>query len=243
MIEIYQKLSPVDILAFGVHPDDVELSCSATLLKHIDLGYKVGVVDLTKGELGSRGSAKIRMKEAANAAEILGVSFRANLEMRDGFFENNEINLRKIIKVIRQTKPKIILANALDDRHADHGRAAKLVADAFFYSGLRRIRTGQIAEYRAERLYHYIQDKHLTPDICVDVSGYWEKKQQSILAFSTQFFTGEETDQPATPISSKAFMEFIESKMRVFGRSIGVDMAEGFNANRTVGADDLVKLI
>lgn len=243
MIEIYGNLCQVDILAFGVHPDDVELSCSATLLKHIDLGYSVGVIDLTKGELGSRGSAQIRMQEASRAAEILGISFRANLEMRDGFFENNEVNLRKVIKVIRQTKPIIILANALDDRHSDHGRAAKLVADAFFYSGLRKINTDNLLEYRAERLYHYIQDKHLTPDVCVEVSEYWEKKKQAILAFSTQFFTGEDLSEPKTPISTEDFMQFIEAKMRVFGRSIGVDLAEGFNANRTIGTTDLVKLL
>lgn len=243
MIKVFGEICDVDILAFGVHPDDIELSCSATLMKHIDIGYTVGIVDLTKGELGTRGNASIRMEESAQAAQILGVSFRVNLEMRDGFFLKDERHLKNVIKVIRLTKPVIILANALDDRHPDHGKAADLVADAFFYSGLRRIVIGQTEAYRADRLYHYIQDKQLEPDLCVDVTGYWERKQSSILAFGTQFYNGNNSDEPKTPISSEAFMNFIEAKMRVFGRSIGVDYAEGFNTNKTIGSNNLMTLL
>ena len=240
---IYGSICKVDILAIGVHPDDVELACSATLAKHISLGLRVGIVDLTKGELGTRGSASIRMEEAAASSEILGVDFRVNLEMRDGFFERDQKNLLKLIRIIRMVQPKIILANSLDDRHPDHGRAAALVADAFFYSGLRRIVCDDLEPYRADNLYHYIQDKNLTPDICVDVTGFTEIKKKSIQAFSTQFYTGSQyTNEPQTPISSQAFMEFLDAKMRVFGRSIGVEFAEGYNVNRTVGIDNFMTL-
>lgn len=244
MITIYGEIKPIDVLAIGVHPDDVELACSATVAKLIHQGYTVGIADLTKGELGSRGSASIRMKEATAAAEILHVDFRVNLEMRDGFFQRDELNLMKVIRMIRLSAPKMILANSIEDRHPDHGRAAKLVADAFFYSGLRRIECDGLAEHRADRLYHYIQDKNLTPDFCVDVTGYEQIKKKAILAFGTQFYkASDDSDEPQTPISSASFMDFLDAKMRVFGRSIGVEYAEGFNVNRVVGVDDLMSLI
>lgn len=244
MITIYKEVKQVDILAIGVHPDDVELSCAGTLMSHIALGHTAGIVDLTKGELGTRGSATIRMSEASAAAEILGVDFRVNLEMRDGFFSHDERHMLRVAEIIRQTRPRIVLANAITDRHPDHGRAAALVRDAFFYAGLRRIDIAGTTAYRPQALYHYIQDRHLTPDLCVDVTGYEDRKRQAIEAFATQFFTGgDQSGEPQTPISSSDFMESVFAKMRVFGRSIGVPYAEGYNADRTVGATDLLSLI
>ncbi len=242
MKSVYKELGQVDILAFGVHPDDLELSCAGTILKHKSLGCKIGIVDLTQGELGSRGSAKVRLKESRIAAEILDVDFRVNLEMFDGSFVVDQRHIHRIAKVIRITKPKIILANAIEDRHPDHGRAARLVAESFFYSGLRKITIDSTEAYRADVLYHYIQDKNLMPDFCVDVSEHVEQKFQSIYAYSTQFNV-QEGDGPQTPISSETFMDFIDAKMRVLGRSINVTHAEGFNINRTLGVGDLRSLI
>ncbi len=239
---VYGQLFEVDILAIGVHPDDIELSCAGTLLSHKAKGMTVGVADLTQGELGSRGSAHIRLKESAKAAEILGLDFRVNLRMKDGYFKNDERHMLRVAKLIRQCKPKIILANAIDDRHPDHGRASELVRQAFFYSGLRRINIDGTAPYRAKALYHYIQDKHLTPDFCIDVGGYVDTKFKAIKAFDTQFNV-DENESVHTPVSSKSFIDFIDSKMRVFGRSIGVDYAEGFNAHRTIGTDNLTNLL
>ena len=241
MIEVYGSSREIDILAIGVHPDDIELSCAGTILKHIDLGYRIGLADLTQGELGSRGSATIRLNESRDAAEILGVDFRVNLGMRDGFFTLDERHKLRIVELIRRCRPKIILANALDDRHPDHGRAATLVRDAFFYSGLRRITTGGLSHYRADALYHYIQDEHLVPDFCVDVTGYTDKKFKAIEAYATQFNVAK-NESIQTPISSKSFTQFLDAKMRVYGRSLGVSHAEGFNAHRTVGVNDLVSL-
>lgn len=235
----------VDILAIGIHPDDVELSCAGTLLKHIAAGYSVGIIDLTKGELGTRGSGELRLKEAANAAKILGVQFREILGMEDGFFKNDKINLLLLVEKIRQHRPKIVLCNAVSDRHPDHGRASQMVSEACFYSGLAKIETVFGKEFQSPHrpvaVYHYIQDRQLSPDIVVDVTPFVDKKIESIMAFSSQFFDPE-SKEPATPISSPDFMELVKAKMRVFGRDIQVEFAEGFTVERTIGVDDLITL-
>ncbi|MFZ9028578.1 MAG: bacillithiol biosynthesis deacetylase BshB1 [Crocinitomicaceae bacterium] len=236
----------LDILAFAAHPDDVELSASGTVLKHIAAGKKVGVIDLTQGELGSRGTKETRKEEAAASSEILGLSVRHNLKIADGFFEINEDNKRLIIEQIRKYKPEIILANAVSDRHPDHGRAAKLVSEAAFLSGLVKIETtmeGVSQEpHRPKAIYHYIQDYYMKPDLVVDVTDYFEQKMKSILAFKTQFFDPN-SSEPETPISGKDFLDFIESRMRQFGRPIGAKYAEGFTVERYPGVDLLTDLI
>lgn len=236
----------IDILAIGVHPDDVELSCSGTLIKHVAMGKNVAVLDLTLGELGTRGSAELRTKEAMAAAKIQGLSFRKQLNLKDGFFEHNEQALRAIIEVIRYCKPEIVLCNAISDRHPDHGRSAKLEADACFYSGLMKIETtyeGKKQEaWRPKAVYHYIQDNYLEPDFVIDVSDHVEKKKEAIMAFSSQFYDPN-SKEPETPISNKFFMEAVEAKMILFGRSIGVRYAEGFTASRYLGIKNLFDLI
>lgn len=242
----------VDILAIGVHPDDVELSCSGTLLKHRALGKSVGLLDLTRGEMGSRGNATIREQEAALAAEMMGAVFRRNLAMPDCFATWSEENLRKIISVIRWCRPEIVLANAIDDRHPDHGRAAKLTADACFYSGLLKIETrweedGTPQEaWRPRAVYHYVQDKNLKPDFVVDISGFMDRKMELILAFRSQFYFPSENEyenEPQTPISGKDFLEFLKAKARTYARPIGVEFAEGFNVARTMGVNNLFDLV
>lgn len=230
----------VDILAFGAHPDDIELSCSGTILKHISLGKTVAICDLTQGELGSRGSAEIRLQEAEKARQIMAVDYRENLGLRDAFFEINEVSLLAIIKVIRKYKPEIVLANSLSDRHPDHGRAAQLVSRASFLSGLQKINTNQ-EKWRPRAIYHYIQDQNLKPDFVVDITEYIDQKIESILAYGTQFYNPEHKAQE-TPISSKQFLEFIKGKARTFGRDIQVDFAEGFNVGRTPGVNNLLDL-
>lgn len=236
----------VDILAIGIHPDDVELSCAGTLLKHIAAGYSAGIIDLSRGELGTRGTPELRLEEAEAAAKILGVKFRINLEMEDGFFRNDRVNLFKLIEKIREHRPKIVICNAVSDRHPDHGRAAQLVSEACFYSGLSKIETGfeksMQLPHRPQAVYHYIQDRHLKADIVVDVTPFLEKKMEAIMAFSSQFFDPE-SKEPATPISSPEFLEHVKAKMRVFGRDIQVEFAEGFTVERTIGVEDLVKLV
>ncbi len=241
----------VDILAIGVHPDDIELSASGTLLKHIEMGRTVGLLDLTRGELGTRGTAEIRDEEAAGAARKMGAQFRKNTRMADGFFTHSQENIEKIIEVVRWCRPEIVLANALDDRHPDHGRAAKLTADACYLSGLAKIQTvGENGEpqehWRPRALYHYIQDRNLKPDFVVDITPYFEKKMELILTFRSQFFlenTTEFKDELKTPISGKDFMDFMRSKNRSLGRSIQAEYAEGFNKSRIFGVNDLFDLI
>lgn len=240
----------VNILAVGVHPDDVELSCSGTLLKHMADGKTVGLLDLTRGELGTRGSAEIRDQEAAASARLMGAAFRKNLAMADGFFQYNPDNIKRIIQVIRSCQPDIVLANALSDRHPDHGRAAKLVADACFYSGLIKIPTysdeGTLQDkWRPKALYHYIQDHNLTPDFVVDISAHIEKKMELVRAFRSQFFVADAKEyekEPASPISSKAFMDFLIAKAQAYGREAGFEYAEGFNVSRVPGVVDLFDL-
>lgn len=236
----------VDILAFGAHPDDIELACAGTLLKHKDLGFTYGICDLTQGELGTRGSAELRLEEAENAKNILGAAFRVNLGLKDGFFEINEEAIKKVASVIRKYKPDIVLANAVSDRHPDHGRAAKLVSESCFYSGLVKISTAEDGieqfPWRPKAVYHYIQDRNLKSDFCVDITPYMEKKIEAILAFSSQFKT-DEKDGIQTPISGEQFYQFLYAKARAYGRDINVDFAEGFTVNRTIGVNNLYDLI
>ncbi len=237
----------LDILAIGVHPDDVELSCAGTLLRHIKNGKTVGLLDLTKGELGTRGSAELRTEEAMNAAEMMGAKVREQLDLADGFFAQNEADLRKIIRIIRRYQPEIVLCNSVEDRHPDHGRAAKMTADACFLAGLRRIETyendGQLQDsWRPKTVYHYIQDRALKPDFAVDISEFIDRKFELILAYKSQFFDPL-SNEPSTPISGQSFLDSIRGKDSVYGRYIGVNFAEGFIANRTVGVQDLFDLI
>ncbi len=236
----------LDILAIGVHPDDVELSCAGTLLKHIALGKKAGILDLTAGELGSRGTPELRRQEADAAAKILGVAIRDNLGQADGFFRNDKEHQIQIIQKIRFYQPEIILCNAVNDRHPDHGRAAALVSEACFYSGLRKIETfhnGQVQEvWRPKAVYHYLQDRYLKPDFLVDISPFLEKKLEAIRAFSSQFHNPD-SSEPQTPISSRQFLDFVVSRSRHNGRDILADYAEGFTVDRTPGVNNLFDLI
>ena len=235
----------LDILAFGAHPDDVELGCSGTIAKAVALGKKVGIIDLTRGELGTRGSAEIRDAEAADAAKILGVVVRENLGFRDGFFVNDEQHQLEIIKTIRKYKPDVVLCNAVQDRHIDHGKGARLVADACFLSGLRKIMTtvdGKEQEaWRPKNVYHYIQWQPLTPDFYVDITGYMDQKVDSIYAYKSQFFDPN-SKEPETPISSKNFIDSVVYRSRDYGRVAGVDHAEGFTTNKAILVDSLDQL-
>jgi bacillithiol biosynthesis deacetylase BshB1 len=236
----------LNILAFGAHPDDVEISCAGTILKHIDLGYSVGIIDLTGGELGTRGNKELRLQEASKANKLMGISIRENLNMRDGFFKNDEEHQLKIIQKIRQYQPDIILANAPTDRHNDHGRAAQLVKEAAFLSGLIKIKTtldGQAQQaWLPKAVYHYIQDYFLEPTFVVDISPYFQKKIEILKCYSSQFYNPN-SNEPETPISKKDFFDVIESKARILGRYINAEFAEGFIANRYIGVNDIVNLL
>lgn len=235
----------LDILAFGAHPDDIELGCGATIAKEISLGKKVGVVDLTQGELGTRGSAKIRAEEAKKAAEILGLHIRENLKFADGFFENNKENQLEIIKRIRKYKPEIVLCNAIDDRHIDHAKGSKLVSDACFLSGLRRIKTSFNGEkqtaWRPKKVYHYIQWKPITPHFVVDVSGFIDKKLKAVKAYSSQFYNPK-SKEPTSPITSKNFLDSVVYRAQDLGRLVEVEYAEGFTVERTISVNSLDNL-
>ena len=238
----------LDILVFGAHPDDAELGAGGTIAKEVSRGKKVGIVDLTRGELGTRGTAEIRDQEAAKAANILNIVVRENMEFADGFFINDKAHQLEIIKMVRKYRPEIVLCNAVDDRHIDHGKGSKLVSDACFLSGLTKIDTKMEGEdewqeaWRPKVVYHYIQWKNLTPDFAVDVSGFIEKKTEAILAYSSQFFDPN-SDEPETPISSKNFIDSVNYRARDLGRLIGVEYAEGFTVERFVGVDNLDDLI
>ncbi|MEM9919153.1 MAG: bacillithiol biosynthesis deacetylase BshB1 [Bacteroidota bacterium] len=236
----------LDILAITAHPDDVELSCCGTLLHQIDLGHTVGLVDLTRGELGTRGTPALREKEANEAARKMGAKIRINLGMPDGFFTHNKENLLKIARVIRQYQPDIVLANALSDRHPDHGKGAKLIADAAFIAGLSKVKTrdndGLLHErWRPRAIYHMIQDYTLKPDFVVDISPYIDKKMELILTFRSQFYDPDSSELDS-PISGKDFLDFIRARARTFGRPAGFEFAEGFNVQRTIGVKDLFDL-
>ena len=236
----------LDILAVGAHPDDVELSCSATLAKEIDRGKKVGILDLTRGELGTRGTAEIRDKESIDAAKILGVHVRENVGFADGFFTNDKEHQLEIIKILRKYKPEIVFCNAIDDRHIDHGRGSKLASDACFLSGLRRIETmmdGEIQEaWRPKQVFHYIQWKNIEPDVVVDVTGYMDKKMESVKAYKSQFFDPD-SDEPNTPISSNNFFDSVIYRARDLGRIINTEYAEGYTVERYVAVDSIFDLI
>ncbi len=236
----------LDILAFGAHPDDVELGCGGTIAKEISLGKKVGIIDLTRGELGTRGSVEIRNQEAADSAKILGVSVRENLDMRDCFFVNDESHQLKIIEMIRKYKPEIVLCNAIDDRHIDHGKGSKLVSDACFLSGLLKIETelnGQKQQaWRPKLVYHYIQWKNITPDFVVDITGFNEKRVEAILAYSSQFYNPN-SNEPETLIASKNFLESLNYRAQDLGRLIGTDYAEGFTVERYLAVNSLGDLM
>lgn len=237
----------IDILAIGAHPDDVELGCSATIAKEVANGKTVGIIDLTRGELGTRGTVRTREEEAANAAEILGVSVRVNMEFADAFFVNDKDHQMALIKMIRKYRPDVVLCNAIDDRHIDHGKASKLVSDACFLSGLLKIDTKDENEdtwqepWRPKQVYHYIQWKNLEPNFVVDVSGFMDKKMEAVLAYKTQFYD-KNSKEPETPISSKNFTDSIKYRARDLGRLIGVEYGEGFNVERYVAVDSLFDL-
>jgi bacillithiol biosynthesis deacetylase BshB1 len=236
----------LDILAFGAHPDDVELGCGGTIAKEVSLGKKVGIIDLTRGELGTRGTVATRNQESAKAAEILGVSVRENLNMRDGFFVNDEEHQMAVIRMIRKYKPEIVLCNAIDDRHIDHGKGSKLVSDACFLSGLRQIKTivDDIEQeaWRPKVVYHYLQWKNLEPDFVIDITGFNDKRVEAILAYSSQFYDPN-SKEPETPIATKNFRESLDYRPRDFGRLIGREYAEGFTVERYLGVNSLADLI
>jgi N-acetylglucosamine malate deacetylase 1 len=235
----------LDILAIGVHPDDVELSASGTLLRHIAQGKKVGLLDLTRGELGTRGNAQLRTIEAQASAQKMGAMVREQLDLADGFFQHTEANLLKIIQILRKYQPEIVLANAITDRHPDHGRAAKLVSEACFLSGLVKIETksaGKIqAPWRPKNSYHYIQDRALQADLVVDVTEYMDKKLELIFTFKSQFYDPN-SSEPMTPIASKDFIEYVRGRDSTYGRLMGVAYAEGFTVARAPGVNDLFDL-
>ena len=236
----------LDVLAFGAHPDDVELGCGGTIAKEISLGKKVGIVDLTRGELGTRGSAAIRDQEAANSATILGVSVRENLRFADGFFINDKKHQLEIVKMIRKYQPEIVLCNAIDDRHIDHPKGSNLVSDACFLSGLLKIETEiggvQQEKWRPKLVYHYIQWKNIEPDFVVNVTGFMDIKKESVLAYTSQFYDPT-SNEPETLITSKNFTESIDYRAKDLGRLIGVDYAEGFTSERYVAVEKLSELI
>lgn len=232
----------LDILAIGAHPDDVELGCGGTIAKEVANAKKVGIIDLTRGELGTRGTAETRAIEANNAANILGVAVRVNMGFADGFFVNDKSHQLEIVKMIRRYQPDIVLCNAIDDRHIDHGKGSKLVSDACFLSGLIKIETNDGKEkqnpWRPKQIYHYIQWKNLEPDLAVDVSGFIDKKMASVLAYKTQFYDSH-SKEPETPISSKNFTDSIIYRARDLGRLVGVEHAEGFTVESHVTVDSL----
>ena len=235
----------LDILAFGAHPDDVELGCSGTIAKEISLGKKVGIIDLTRGELGTRGSVEIRNSESAKASELLGVVARENLDMRDGFFINDEAHQLKIIEMIRKYKPEVVLCNAIQDRHIDHGKGSKLVSDACFLSGLIQIKTElngvQQEAWRPKIVYHYIQWQNIEPDFVVDISDFMDKKMASVLAYASQFYNPN-SNEPVSPITSKNFLDSVKYRAQDLGRLVNVTYAEGFTTERYLAVNCLSDL-
>ncbi len=235
----------IDILAIAAHPDDVELSCAGTLLTHAAQGKTIGIVDLTRGELGTRGSAELRLREAGAAAQIMGLAARENLELPDGFFENKPEHQMAVIRAIRKYQPEIVLTNAVQDRHSDHGRAAQLVRESCFLSGLVKIATETDGvpqpAWRPRAVYHFIQDYYIEPDFIVDITPFWERKMAAVRAYGSQFHNPDSTE-PLTPISSPEFAGFLEARAREFGHRIGVTFGEAFTAHRTIGVGSLFDL-
>ena len=237
----------LDVLALGAHPDDVEMSCTGTLLASMAVGKQVGIVDFTRGELGTRGTPEIRAAEAAASSKILGIEVRENLGLPDGFFRNNREHQLPLIAALRRYQPEVVLCNAVDDRHPDHGRAAQLAADACFLAGLRMIETlgddgRPQAPWRPKNVYHYIQDRQLTPAFVVDITPHWTKKWEAIQAYKTQFFNPASTE-PQTYLSSQTFAHFMEARAREFGHIIGVEFGEGFTVARPVGVREVGDLL
>lgn len=245
-LELNKEIMKVDILAIGAHPDDIELSAAGTIMQQISLGKKVAIVDLTEGELGSRGTIETRYAEAADASEIMGVSKRVNLNLGDGFFDFSKANKLKIIEQIRFFQPEIVLVNAYSDRHPDHGKGATLAKEACFLSGLIKIETEMDgvaqAKWRPKAVYGYIQDHYLKPDFVVDITPFIERKLEAIQAYKTQFFNPKSTE-PNTPISSKEFLDFLKGRWSEFGRSIGTQYGEGFTVDRPIGIKDISDLM
>jgi bacillithiol biosynthesis deacetylase BshB1 len=236
----------VDILAFAAHPDDIEISAAGMLMKHIDMGKTVAIVDLTQGEMGSRGTIDTRYAEAKKASDIMGVSQRVNLKMKDGFFEISQANKLLIIEQIRYFQPTVVLANSVSERHPDHGRASQLVSEACFLSGLIKVETTlngvNQTQWRPKSVFHYIQDRYIKPDFVVDITPYADRKMAAIKAYETQFFNPNNTSTN-TPISGKNFFEFLKGRWREYGRDIGVDFAEGFTIERSIGVNDITELL
>lgn len=236
----------LDILVFAAHPDDAELACSGTIMKHVGQGYKVGIVDITQGDLGTRGDVSTRMKEAEASAKILGLSARENLKLPDGKFENTFEFQLPLIVALRKYQPEIVITNALHDRHPDHGKGQTLASDACFLAGLRKIETfdenGEPQkEWRPKFVYQYVQDRYIKPDFVVDITGYWDRKVESIKAFGSQFYDPNSTE-PQTYISNANYFNYLEARAREYGHAIGVDFAEGFTSHRTLGIDNLFNL-
>jgi len=232
----------IDLLAFAAHPDDVELAACGTLMAHKALGKSIGIIDLTRGQLGSRGTPQTRAEEAAISTEILQLDCRENLGLEDGWFRNDERHIRAIAEMICKYRPKVLLANAIRDRHPDHGRASQLVSESAFYSGLSQVKYAAGYEaHRPEVVLHYIQDRYIEPDVIVDISDFMKRKMDAIMAFKTQFYYPD-SEEPETPISSKDFLEVVEGRAREIGRLIGVEFGEGFTKERGVGVPDLTLL-
>jgi bacillithiol biosynthesis deacetylase BshB1 len=239
------RAEKLDILVIVAHPDDAELGCAGTILSHVSRGYKVGVVDLTAGELGTNGSADLRAQEAAAASALMGLSIRENLGFRDGFFVNDEAHQLEVIRLIRKYKPSIVITNAIQDRHVDHGRGAQLVADACFLSGLKKIETlneGQKQDaWRPANVYHIIQSNYIEPDFVVDISDFWEQKQAVVRAYGSQFYIPGAQNEP-TFISTPEFWLFLEGRAREFGQSIRTKYGEGFTTAKKIGVSNLFDL-
>jgi N-acetylglucosamine malate deacetylase 1 len=235
----------LDILAFGSHPDDVELCCGGLIIKHVAQGKKVGIIDLTRGEMGTRGNGELRLKEAEKAGKILGISARENLLMDDCFFENDRENRLKVAEMIRKYQPEIILSNAVADRHPDHGRASKLVSDASFIAGLVKVKTTHDGKpqqpWKTKAVYHSIQDRYVKPDFVFDITDVIEKKMQAVSAYSSQFYKPD-SKEPDTSISSKDFLDFLYARSMEMGRQIGARYAEGFTVERYPGVRSLFDL-
>jgi bacillithiol biosynthesis deacetylase BshB1 len=238
-------MEKLDILVIAAHPDDAELGCSGTIAAHISKGYRVGIVDLTHGEMGTRGTPEIRLQESAEAARILGLSARENLGFKDIYFKDDEAHQLELIKVIRKYQPNIVLANAVTDRHPDHGKGASLATNACFMSGLIKIETdlGGVVQqaWRPKFVYHYIQNNYIEPDFIVDISAHWDTKVASIMAFKSQFYDPS-SKEPSSFISSPEFLPFVESRSRELGHRIMVKYGEGFTVERFIGVKDLFDL-
>lgn len=238
-------MSKLNLLVLAAHPDDAELGCGGTIAAHVAMGKKVGIIDLTKGELGTRGTPALRIQEAEAAGRVLGISVRENMGFADGFFSNDKEHQQALIKIIRTYQPDIVLANAIDDRHPDHARAAALARDACFLAGLRKIETeanGQLQEaWRPGKVYHFIQSRYIKPDVVVDVSEHWHTKIEAIRCFVSQFDSSY-SDEPQTFLTTPIFLQFVEARARELGHAIGVAYGEGFTVEKQIGIKSLYDL-